>query len=85
MLTAGPFNVKLTIVKHNGKTISSAVWTIGTATTSLTVHNGPASVSYVLPANLPGGFYTIEAVYNPGGDFPGSADLRHMLYVSPAA
>lgn len=38
-----------------------------------------------LPANLPVGYYTIEAIYNPGGDFRGSSDLQPMLYVSPAA
>ncbi len=55
--------------------------TIGSATTSSTVSNGGASVSYLLPAGTPAGSYTINAVYNPGTDFSGSSDSTHSLTV----
>jgi hypothetical protein len=77
---AGPVNegtVTFTILQ--GTTV------IGTATTSTTVSNGQASVSYVLPAGTAAGTYTIDAVYNPGADFSGSEDTAHMLTVSTAS
>jgi hypothetical protein len=58
---------------------------LGSATTSGTVRNGTASVSYALPAGAVAGSYTIEAVYNPGADFTASSDVTHTLTVSAAA
>jgi uncharacterized repeat protein (TIGR03803 family) len=57
---------------------------IGQATTSDTVSNGQASVSYALPASLAAGTYTIDAVYNPGPDFSGSSDSSHTLTIAAA-
>ncbi|MHB1426948.1 MAG: choice-of-anchor Q domain-containing protein, partial [Gemmataceae bacterium] len=59
-------NVSFTVLQ--GSTI------VGTATTSDTVHNGAASVSYVLPGITAAGTYTLSTVYNPGPDFLGSSD-----------
>src|SRR5262249_4178773 len=58
---------------------------LGTATTSTTVRNGQASVTYVLPAGAAAGSYTVEAVYNPGGDFATSSDTTHRVTITPAA
>ncbi|MGH7223115.1 MAG: Ig-like domain-containing protein, partial [Gemmataceae bacterium] len=65
-------------------TIEQGATVIGTATTSATVNGGLASVSYALPASLPSGSYTIDAVYNPGSDFTGSEDTTHSLTVGAA-
>jgi hypothetical protein len=78
--SAGPVNEgTVTFTIKRGSTI------IGTATTSNTVSNGVASVSYALPASLIAGTYTIDAVYNPGPDFTGSEDSTHTLTVNPAS
>jgi Bacterial Ig-like domain (group 3) len=58
---------------------------IGTPTTSGTISDGAASVSYALPAGTPAGTYTIQGVYNRGTDFTGSSDSTHTLTVSPAS
>ncbi len=62
-------------------TILQGSTVIGTATTSNTVNNGQASVSYALPTGLAAGTYTIDAVYNGGPDFTGSFDAAHALTV----
>jgi hypothetical protein len=72
--SAGPVNegtVTFTIMQ--GTTV------IGTATTSGTVNNGAASVSYLLPGGTPVGSYTIDAIYIAGSDFSGSSDNTHDL------
>jgi hypothetical protein len=77
--TAGPVNegtVTFTILR--GSTV------IGTATTSNTVSNGVARVSYVLPAGTAAGTYTIQAVYSDIlGNFAGSSG-QGSLAVSTA-
>jgi hypothetical protein len=50
------------VVSQNGTVL-------GTATTSNGVHNGVASVSYVLPGGTSPGTFTIDATYNAGPDF----------------
>jgi hypothetical protein len=57
---------------------------LGTATTSTTVRNGQASVSYALPSGTTAGTYTIDAVYHPGADFTASSDTTHSLTITPA-
>ncbi len=57
---------------------------IGQATTSNTVSNGQASVSYALPANLSRGMYTIDAKYSGGADFESTSDTSHTLTITPA-
>jgi hypothetical protein len=66
-------------------TLKQGSTTIGTATTSDTVSNGHASVSYVLTAGTAAGTYTIHATYNPGPDYTGSGDQTHILTVTPTA
>ncbi len=55
-------------------TVSQGATTIGAPVTSGTVSSGVATASYALPANQPGGAYTITAIYNPGADFVGSTN-----------
>ncbi len=57
---------------------------IGTPTTSGTVRNGQASVSYSLPAGVAAGTYTIDAVYNPVLGLASSSDSTHTLTVQLA-
>ncbi len=57
---------------------------VGTATTSNTVHNGIARVSYALPTDAAAGDYTLDAVYNPGADFAASSDSTHRVAIAPA-
>jgi len=58
---------------------------IGTATTSATLKNSTAGVSYVLPGRTGAGTYTIDAVYNPGPDFLGSSDSSSTVTIAQAA
>jgi hypothetical protein len=55
---------------------------IGTATTSNGVHNGVASVSYVLPGGTLPGNYTIDATYNAGPDFTASHGQGSLIVSS---
>lgn len=66
-------------------TLKQGSMTIGTAVTSNTVSDGAASVTYVLPAALAAGTYTIDATYNPGNDFVTNSDSTHRLTVGAAS
>jgi hypothetical protein len=66
-------------------TLKHGTTIIGSATTSVTVSNGTASVSYALPPATAAGSYTIDAVYNPGPNFLGSSDSSHTLTLASAA
>jgi hypothetical protein len=52
---------------------------------SVSVANGAASASYLLPAGAAGGSYTIQAVYNGSPNFLGSSDNTHHLTINAAA
>jgi Bacterial Ig-like domain (group 3) len=56
--------------------------TMRTPVTSSALTNGSASVSYSLPANTPGGVYTIRAVYNASANFATSSDSSHTLTIN---
>jgi hypothetical protein len=58
---------------------------IGASVTSATVSAGSASANYTLPGGTPGGTYTIQAIYFPGGFFTTSTDKTHDLTVVAAA
>ncbi len=87
-------NVKLTANVTSGSgtvnegtvtfTVLQGNTVIGQATTSNTVNNGQASVSYALPANLAAGTYTIDAQYSDGADFESTSDTSHTLTITPA-
>jgi autotransporter-associated beta strand protein len=78
--SAGPVNEGfVTFAVFNGAT------QIGASVDSLTVSNGNASVTYVLPANTAHGVYSIHATYNPGTDYATSSDTTHTLTVSQAS
>ena len=47
-----------------------------------TVSSGAASATYVLPAGLATGSYTIKAAYSDAGNFAGSSDLSQSLVVT---
>jgi cyclophilin family peptidyl-prolyl cis-trans isomerase len=56
---------------------------VGTpVTTSSTITNGAASVSYQVPGGTLQGSYTIQAVYNAGSDYLTSTDSSHKLTIS---
>jgi hypothetical protein len=55
---------------------------VGTSVTSNTVSDGTANAVYTVPAGLPLGTYTIQAVYNPGPDYQASSDNTHTLTVA---
>jgi uncharacterized repeat protein (TIGR01451 family) len=57
---------------------------IGSAVTPATVSGGNASAIFALPANTPAGGYSIQATYNAGADYTGSADSSHSLIVGKA-
>jgi hypothetical protein len=74
--TAGPVSQgTVTFTLKHGST------TVGTPTTSGTVSDGAASVSYPLPAGLAPGSYTIVAAYGGATNFAPSADSAHTLRV----
>jgi hypothetical protein len=65
-------------------TVKQGSTTVGTPTTSGTISNGVASVSYSLPAGLSAGSYTIVAAYSGATDFGVSSDSTHTLIVTGA-
>ncbi len=76
----GPINVgTVTFGVFNGAV------QIGVSSTSSTVVNGAASVTYVLPAGTNASTYTIHALYNAGANFLTSSDNTQTLTVNPAA
>ncbi len=64
-------------------TLKDGAVTIGSATTSGTVTNGAASVSYNLPGNSRAGVYTINAVFNQSTNLNTSSDATHTLSEAP--
>jgi hypothetical protein len=58
---------------------------VGTPAVSGTVSGGKASATYTLPAGVPVGSYTVQAVYNPDNDFEKSSDSSRTLTITPAA
>jgi hypothetical protein len=58
---------------------------IGTATTSNGIHNGVASVSYVLPGGTSPGTFTIDATYNAGPDFTTSHGQGSLIVSSSSS
>jgi hypothetical protein len=66
-------------------TVSQNGTVIGTATTSDGVHNGVASVSYVLPGGTLPGNFTIDAQYNPGPDFTASHGQGSLVVSSSSS
>jgi hypothetical protein len=58
---------------------------VGLPVTSATVSGGAASATFALPAGQKAGTYTIQAEYNPGGDYSVSSDFAHTLTVGPAS
>jgi hypothetical protein len=66
-------------------TVKNGPTTIGSPVTSGTVSAGAASANFTLPGGTAVGPYTIQAVYNPGGDFTGSSDTTHSLTVTAVA
>jgi phage baseplate assembly protein gpV len=66
-------------------TVSQNGSVIGTATTSGTVSNGVARVSYVLPGGTAPGSYTIDAQYNPGPDFTASHGQGSLVVSSSSS
>ncbi len=65
-------------------TVLNGASTVGTPTTSGTVANGAAIISYALPAGTPAGTYTIQAVYSDAGGSLGSSSGSASLIVGPA-
>ena len=65
-------------------TLLNGTTPIGTAVT-VSVVNGAASASYVLPAGTGAGSYTIQAAYSGTGSFLASSDNTHSLIISQAA
>ncbi|MBV9406391.1 MAG: Ig-like domain repeat protein, partial [Acidobacteriaceae bacterium] len=70
----------------NAGTVTFTILTpVATAVTSNTVSNGTTAVTYSLPGGTAVGSYTIQAVYNGGGNFTGSYDVAHAATVTGAA
>ncbi len=68
----------------NSGSVSFTVLTPVASTVTGNVVNGSASVTYSIPAGTAAGTYTIQAVYNAGGNFAISSDVAHILTISTA-
>ena len=65
-------------------TILNGSAVVGTPVVSNVV-NGVANAEYSLPASMPGGTYTIQAVYSGTSSLLGSTDSSHSLTISSAS